>query len=226
MSSLMEAVFPILLTLLTAVGAVSSVAIYKPIVAILTGGVSILFSNILYPIFILSFIFVIISNLSSNFKLNKFNDFLSSSFKWISGFVLTIFSSFLAIQGISAGRFDSVSIKATKFAVKSYVPIIGSFISEGFEFIMLSSVLIKNAIGVGVLFLIFLTILTPIIKIILFKLGLQLVSAIIEPMGNSRLSNFTTSCSKVLVYPIVILLGVAFMFLLTVALIMCTANIF
>lgn len=226
MKALMEASFPILLTLLTAVGAASSVAIYKPIVAILTGGVTIIFSNLLYPLFILSFVFVVISNLSSTVKLNKFTDFIASLFKWVVGFILTIFSSFLVVQGISAGKFDSVSIKATKFAVKSYVPIIGSFISEGFDFILLSSVLIKNAIGVGVLFMIFITVMLPIIKIVIFKLGLQLVSAIIEPIGNSKITNFTSSCSKILVYPIVILLGVAFMFLLTVALIMTTANIF
>ena len=226
MKLLMEASFPILLTLLTAIGAVSSVAIYHPIVAILSGGVTFIFTNVLYPIFILSFIFVVISNLSSTVKLNKFNDFLSSMFKWIVGFILTIFTSFLVIQGISAGKFDSVSIKATKFAVRSYVPIIGGFISEGFDFIILSSILIKNAIGVGVLFIVFLIALAPVIKIVIFKLGLQLVSAIIEPMGNTKLTNFISSCSKILIYPVVILLGVAFMFLITVALIMTTANVF
>ncbi len=226
MTSLMEITFPILLTLLTGIGVVSSVSIYKPIVTILTSGVSFIFSTFLYPLFILAFIFTLISNLSSTVKLNKFSDFISSLFKWVIGFILTIFSSFLVIQGISAGKFDSVSIKATKFAVKSYIPIIGGFISEGFDFIILSSVLIKNAIGVGVLFLIFISILVPVIKIVVFKLGLQLVSAIIEPIGNSRITNFINGCSKILIYPIVILLGVAFMFLLTVALIMSTANIF
>ncbi len=226
MSKLMEAAFPVLLTLLTAVGAVSSVSIYKPIVAILTGGVTVIFNSFLYPLFILSFIFVVISNLSNTMKLNKFNDFIGSAFKWVVGFVLTIFSSFLMVQGISAGKFDSVSIKATKFAVKSYVPIVGGFISEGFDFIILSSVLIKNAIGVGVLFLLFSVVMVPVLKIVLFKLGLQLTSAILEPLGNSRITNFTTSCAKILVYPIAILVCVAFMFLLTVALMMTTANIF
>lgn len=226
MSNLMQASFPILLTMLTAVGALTSVSIYKPIVAILTGGVTVVFTNFLYPLFIISFVFLIISNLSTTVKLNKFNEFISSTFKYVVGLVSTLFSAFLMIQGISAGKFDSVSIKATKFAVKSYVPIIGSFISDGFDFIVLSSVLIKNAIGVGVLFLIIMAILTPILKIVLFKLSLQLTSAIIEPIGNSKITSFTSGCAKILVYPIAILAGVAFMFILTVALIMTTANIF
>ena len=57
------------------------------------------------------------------------------------------------------------------------------------------------------------------------KLGLQLVSAILEPMGDGRIGNFASGCSKILTYPIVIILSVAFMYLLSVGLIMTTANI-
>ena len=226
MTALMEASFPVLLTLLTAVGAVSSVSIYQPLVAVLINGVATIFTYFLYPLFIINFVFIIISNLSTTFKLNKFSDLINSIFKWVIGFVLTLFTAFLSIQGISAGRFDSVSIRATRFAIKSYIPILGGFISEGFDFIILSSVLIKNAVGVGVLVMLFVTVLVPVVQILVFKFGLQLVGAVLEPVGNPRVSSFCTSCAKILVYPIAIMLGVAFMFLITVALIMTTANVF
>ncbi len=225
MKNQMDAMFPILLTLLTAVGGVASVGIYKPVVAILSGSVVEIFANVVYPLFILAFIFVIISNLTPSVKLGKFNGFLSSAFKWTVGFVFTIFSAFLTIQGISAGKFDGISIKTAKFAMKSYIPIVGGYLSDGIDFILLSSVLIKNAIGVAGLILIFLTILVPVIKIVVFKLGLQLVSSVLEPVGDGRVSNMMNSVSKILIYPIVILLSVAFMYLLSVALIMCTANV-
>jgi len=122
--SQMDVIFPILLTLLTAVGGVASVGVYKPIVAILSRGVVGIVKGVLFPIFIFAFVFLIIGNLSPNMKLNKFSSFLSSCFKWIVGFVFTLFGAFLTIQGISAGKYDGVSIKATKFAIKSYIPIL------------------------------------------------------------------------------------------------------
>lgn len=225
MLSQMQIIFPIMLTLLVSVGGTVSVGIYKPIVSILTQGVSFIFSNLLFPLFIISFIFLVIGNLSNNIKLNKFNSFFSSVFKWSVGFIFTMFSAFLTIQGISAGKFDGISIKATKFAVKSYIPLIGGYISDGFDLIMGASVIIKNAVGVAGLFLIFVNILKPIILILALKLGLQLVSAILEPMGDGRIGNFASGCSKILTYPIVIILSVAFMYLLSVGLIMTTANI-
>ena len=222
----MEIIFPILLALMTAIGSFSSVSIYNPLVAVLTTIVGFVFEKLLFPIFIVIFVLSILGNLTETVKLGKMQSFLSSLFKWSVGIVFTLFTGFLSLQGITAGRYDSVSIKATKFAVKSYIPIIGSYISEGMDFLVLGSVLVKNTIGLVGVFILFLTVLSPIISILIIKLGLQLSGAILEMCGSKKLSEFTTSCSKLLVMPIVIILGVAFMYLITIALIMCTANIF
>lgn len=222
----MEIIFPILLALMTAIGSFSSVSIYNPLVAVLTTIVGFVFEKLLFPIFIVVFVLSILGNLTDTVKLGKMQSFLSSLFKWSVGIVFTLFTGFLSLQGITAGRYDSVSIKATKFAVKSYIPIIGSYISEGMDFLVLGSVLVKNTVGLVGVFILFLTVLSPIISILIIKLGLQLSGAILEMCGSKKLSEFTTSCSKLLVMPIVIILGVAFMYLITIALIMCTANIF
>ncbi len=222
----MQIIFPIMLTMLTSVGAVVSVGIYKPIVSILSQVIGFVFAKFLFPLFVLSFLFLIVGNLSKNIKLNKFNDLFASVFKWSVGFIFTMFSAFLTIQGISAGKFDGISIKATKFAVKSYIPLVGGYLSDGFDLIMCASVLIKNAVGVAGLLIMFTTIIKPIVYILTVKFGLQLVSAILEPIGDGRISNFTSSASKILIYPVVIILSVAFMYVLSAGLIMTTANVF
>lgn len=225
MNSHISIIFPIMLTLLTAVGGVASVGIYRPIIAILTSGIGTIYSKFLFPLFILSFIFLIISNLSKNVKLTKSNTFISNLFKTVIGFSVTLFTAFLTIQGISAGKYDGISIKATKFAVKSYIPIIGGFISDGFDLIMCSSVIIKNAIGVIGLLIIVGLIIQPIVQILLLRLVLQLISAILEPISDGKISDFCMGCSKILIYPLVLILAVSFMYLLSIALIMTTANI-
>lgn len=226
LSDQMQIVFPILITLLGTIGSFSSISIYNPLVAILSTAVNIVFDKVLFPIFITIMILTLLSNMSSNIKLNKLTGFLSSTFKWLVGIVFTLFASFLSIQGISAGKFDSVSIKATKFAMKSYIPIIGGYISDGMDFIVLGSILVKNTIGLVGVIIILLTVLSPILNIILLKLGMQLSSGIIEMTGNEKMSNYLSSCAKILVLPIVLILGITFMYIITITLIMCTANIF
>ena len=110
--------------------------------------------------------------------------------------------------------------------MKSYIPIIGSYISDGIDFLILGSVLVKNAIGLIGVIIIFLTIITPIINILIYKFAFQLAGSIIDLSGNSKIANFLTNCSKILVMPIVLILGASLMFVITIVLIMCTANIF
>ena len=92
--------------------------------------------------------------------------------------------------------------------------------------ILSSSVLIKNAIGATGLLLMMLTILAPIVKIVVLIFGFKLISAVLEPIADSRISSFLHSVSKALTMLVACILGVAFMYFLTVALIMCTCNVF
>lgn len=225
MKAQMDAIFPILLTLLTAIGGTASTAVYQPAMALLTGTILNLFTYILLPIFIFSVVFSVVSNLSNSVKLDKFTSFFNSTFKWLTGLIFTVFTAFLSIQGIAAGSVDGISIRTAKYAIKSYIPILGSYISDGMGIILLSSNLIKNAVGATGLFLLLATILSPLIELILFMLALKLIAGIIEPLGNKQIANFISSLSKSMVLLIVLIIGIAFIYFIMLGLIMCSANV-
>lgn len=226
MKTQMELLFPILLTLMTAIGGTVSVSVFQPAIVILSSGIMEIFNSIILPIFIIIFIFTIVQNLTSTIKFDKFISFFSSSFKWIIGCVFTIFFAFLSIQGITANSYDGISIRTAKYTVKSYIPYLGGYISDGFDLLLSSSVIIKNAVGITGIILLMMTILAPIIKILIFMFGLKLISAILEPVTDKRISDFLHNISKNLSMLIACILGVSFMYLITIGLIMCTCNIF
>ena len=219
-----DVAFPILLTILTAIGGTSSVSVYQPAVALFSGTIMQIFTLVLMPFFIFSLVFTVISNLSSSVKLEKFSSFFNSLFKWITGAVFTIFMGFLIIQGITAGSLDTVSIRTAKYAIRSYIPILGGYLSEGFNVIMASSILIKNAIGASGLLLMFSSVIVPVVEIVLLMLCLKLTAGILEPLTDSRISNFISGVAKSLIMPIVLIIGVAFMYLIFMGLIICTGN--
>ncbi len=220
----MEIVFPILLTLMSAMGGAVAVKVYQPAVAVLCSIVVHIFSNIILPIFTASSIFNIVGNISSGIKLNKFVQFFNSLSKWVIATTFTIFLAFLSLQGITASMFDGIHIRTAKFAVKSYIPILGGYLSEGFDLILSSSLMIKNAIGVGGLILLICSILLPILKIVILGFGFKLVSAIIEPICDSKISSLLNSIAKSLNMLTASILAVAFMYFLTIGLIICTSN--
>ncbi len=217
--------FPILLTLMVGIGANASAGVFQPIVAIISTYVADFFNYFIIPLFMASFVFNIITNLSDNIKLDKFNSFISSLFKWSVGLVFTLFFAIMTIQGISGGTFDSLSIRTTKYTIKSYIPIMGGYLSDGMDLILSSSILIKNAVGLVGILVIITTILSPLLEIVVFSLMLKLVSAILQPMNNNKTSNFLMSISKSITMLSSAIIAIGFMYLISIGLVMTTSNV-
>lgn len=224
LSSQMNITFPIILTLMVAVGGNVSAKIYQPAVAMLANGMVTVFQSLLIPIFIFSVAFTVISNLSPSIKLSKSVSFLNSLFKWVVGVCFTIFIGFLSVQGITASTVDGVSIKTAKYAIKNYVPILGGYLSDGFEVIRAGSMLIKNGLGLTSIIILAGIIITPLLSILVLSLGLKLVSALVQPVADSKLTNFLASSSKLLTMLSVIIIGISLMFFISVVLMISTAN--
>ena len=222
----MDAIFPILLTLLTAMGGTVSASIYQPAMAVLSNVIGSIATYVLLPLFIFIVVFTIVSNLSSTVKLEKFSSFLTSTYKWVTGVVFTIFTAFISLQGISAGSVDGISIRTAKFAIRSYIPLVGSYISDGMGIILASSNLIKNVVGVAGLFLLLASILSPLLDLIVFMLALKLIAGIVEPLGNKQIASFASSLSKCMVLLISLIIALSFVYFIMLGLVMCSANIF
>lgn len=217
--------FPILLTLMAGLGATASVGVFKPVVAIMSTYVSDFFKFVILPIFMVSFVFSIISNMSTSIKIDKINSFISSAFKWIVGLVFTLFFAIFTIQGISVSKFDSLSVRTTKYTIKSYIPIMGGYLSDGMDLILSSTLLIKNAVGLVGILMIISTMLSPLIEIVIFSLVLKLVSAVLQPMGNSKTSDFLSSTSKSVMILSTSLIAISFMYLLSFGMVMTLSNV-
>jgi stage III sporulation protein AE len=220
----MDIIFPILLTLMATIGGTVSVSVYQPAIVMLSMAVMQIFTYVIMPLFIITLVFSVVGNLSNNTKYDKFVSFFSSLYKWILGLTFTIFLGFLTIQGITAGAHDGVSVRAAKFTMSSYVPFLGGYLSQGFDLIMASSILIKNAVGVAGLYILLGVVLQPIIKIAVLILGLKLAAAITQPIADSRISNFLSSVTKAFSMLVAILVGAAFMYFITIGLIIMTGN--
>lgn len=225
LKSLMDMIFPVLLTLLTAVGGSVSVGLYQPAIALLGNIFISLITYFLMPLFIFSIVFSIVGNLSNNVKLDKFVAFLQGTFKWSIGLLFTLFLGFITIQGISASAVDGLSIRTAKYTIKSYVPIVGGYVSDGLSIIMASSMLIKNAVGTAGLLLILFSVISPIISLILFMLSLRFMAGIIEPVGDRKTANFVSDISKSMSMLIALIVAVSFMYMVMTGLIMCSCNL-
>lgn len=225
LKSLANVVFPILVTLLTVIGGGRTVGVFSPFVAILTtiilNGVEI----VIIPLFFATVALSVVGNITDSVKLDRLRGFFTSTGKWILGLVFGLFTTFLTGQAFVSSTIDGVSIKATKFALSSYVPILGGYLSEGFDFVMAGSVLIKNAVGMTSIIVLGVIILLPVVKLVIFSLALKLTSGIVESFGESSISKTIGGISSSINILIAVLLGVGFIFFFVILLVIFTVNV-
>ncbi|HPG92234.1 MAG TPA: stage III sporulation protein AE [Clostridia bacterium] len=226
MKTLINLVMPTLLAFMSAIGSKVAVAVYQPSVALLANGIIEIACNVIMPLIIISFVFSVISNLSNDVRLDKITTFFKNFAMAIFGISFTIFSAFLSVQGINANVFDSISLRAAKYATKNYIPIVGGYLAEGLDLVLASSILVKNAFGVVALLMLAAVIVFPVMELVVFNLLMQLAAGIIEPITDERIVKFLTSVSKNLMLLVVLILGVALMFFIVILLVISTANVF
>lgn len=224
MRKLMHVLFPLVLTLMTASGGAASGKLFQPLSAVLSEGVCEVLCAVVLPLFVTVTVLSVVSNLSGALSLSKMIDFCKSTALWVNGICFTVFFAFLSVQGISAASYDGITVRAAKYAIGNSIPIVGGYIREGFDLILGSCVLIKNAVGVFGLILVLCIVIIPVLRIAVFSLSLKLTAGICEPLSDSKIASFISTVANNLSLLIAVIVGIAMMFFLIVMLFIVSSN--
>ncbi len=216
--------FPLLITLLTALGGITSSAILSPATVFLTTGVSIFYKSFILPFIIVLTVFTIINHFSSSVKLNGFCALIKSVIKWGIGISFTIFLGIIAIQGLLGSTFDGLSIKTAKYTIDKFVPIIGGMFSDSVDVLISCSLLIKNAVGIAGIIIIVGVVMTPVFAILAHYFLFKLAGAVLEPVAGSNMGQFAQDAADVLLLLFAAVMAAAIMFFITTAVIIGAGN--
>ncbi len=225
MSDFMQLLFPVLLGLLTAMGSFSSVTIMQPAIGMVIGTVGSVLTNFIFPLITLSAVVTLVNQISNRIQIKKLGKLLSNLCTWTLAFIFTIFISILAIQGALTASFDGISIRTARFAVDTFVPIVGKMFSQSLDTIVGCALLVKNAVGAAGLIIIMLICLAPVVKIFCLLFLYKLTGALLEPITDKRIVDSLNGIGNVLSILLITVVGIAMMFFMTIALMIATGNI-
>lgn len=225
MVALMQILLPILLTLLVAVGGITTSSLFKPIILGAVSIISTLMKDIILPMIFYATVVGIVCKISSRIKITKISSIIRQTSTAIIGISLTIFIGIISMQGTMSANVDGVTIRTAKFAVDKFIPIVGKFLSDVMETVVGCSMILKNAVGViGMISLFFICII-PIIKIISLILIYKLAGALIEPITNSKIVDCLNEISKSLTMLLATVTSVGVMFFIAVTIIVGAGNV-
>ncbi len=221
---LMQVLLPILLTLLVAVGGITTSSLFKPVILGAVSIISTLMKDIILPLVFYATVVGIICKISSRIQVTKISSLIRQISTAIIGISLTVFIGIISIQGAMTAKVDGVTIRTAKFAVDKFVPIVGKFLSDVMETVVGCSMVLKNAVGsIGMISLFFIC-LIPIIKILSLIFIYKIAGALVEPITNSKIVDCLNEISKSLIMLLATVTSVGVMFFIAVTIIIGAGN--
>lgn len=188
--------FPILISLLTLSGSVKSASVFSSFSVFLLDTGLVLIKYVLLPLATSILILSLFGSVFSGGRFTKLVDLFKLIFKYIIIIFFSVFGLLSTVNLISSTGHDGINLKLTKYAIKNYVPVLGGYVSEGFDFLYSCSVLIKNAIGLCSIIIIVFKILTPVIFVIFVSLMFKVLSVVSGFVGAGEFSDMFDDVSK------------------------------
>ena len=223
MVGFMQAILPILLTLLTVASGVNTKIFFHPMILMSVNFIGILIKNIILPLVYFTFIVSIISNISKRIEFNKLSSLGRQVITVIISGSLTLFIGIITIYGLGS-KIDGLTIRTAKFAVDKFVPIVGGFLSDAFDAVISCSAILKNGVGFIGLFILVVMCILPVIKILVLLFTYKVIGIVIQPICSENLVEFFNQVSKSLLLVLVSLIATATMFFITITIIVEAGN--
>jgi stage III sporulation protein AE len=225
MTSFMHALLPVLLSLMTALGGMVSSAVIHPLVlGSLALGVA-LVKNVVMPLLYFAAVLSVAGRLSERFPVTRLADTLRNLSVIALGLFVTLAVGVLAVQGVAAGAVDSLTLRTAKFASTAFVPVIGKTLTDAVEAVASASFLVQSAATVlGVVVLLALA-LFPAVKIGVLALMFQVTAALVQPFGDSRVSDTLGAMATALGLAFACVVAVGMFFFLALSIVAGLGNL-
>jgi len=146
-------------------------------------------------------------------------------FKVLIAVLFGVFGFFSVVNLVSSGMNDGLSLKITKYAIKNYIPILGGYISDGFDFVKTCSILVKNAFGICGIFLLFFIIIKPLILYLVYICSFKILSVLTSFIGNNSYANGFEGISKGFSFLLAVLIGVFLIMFVFIYLIIISVSV-
>lgn len=216
---------PILFTVMAAAGGVISFTSLQPLLLGVSQIINFTVANWLLPLSMLAAAIGMVSCISEKFSISQFAEFIKTIVEWSLKFLMTIFIGAVSIQTLSSSALDSMSSKAAKFAVSSFIPIIGNILTDSIDLIAGCSKILKNSIGLAGIIVLAVIAVLPVIKLAANTLLLRLTIALIEPAADKRIIKCLNCAASSISGLMAMAITLEIMFLVSFSIVFCFTNV-
>ena len=221
----MEQLLPMLLTLLTAVGGSASSAFLHPVVVAASGSMVVLAREVILRLVMCTCAVTAVNHLSDRAHLTRLAHLLRSAVCWLLGVSFTVFLGAMSMQGVCSASIDGVAIRAAKYAVDNFVPVVGGMFSDTMDTLVGCTLIVKNALGVTAMLVLVGVLAAPLLRTLAVVGVLRLSAALLEPVADADVVRAIGDFSGTVVLFFITMLCVGTMYFLLIVQLVLVGNL-
>jgi len=145
---------------------------------------------------------------------------IKSIVSWSLGFFVTVFVGILSIQTMVAGSADTVTVRTAKFMLGSFVPVVGSALSDAYNAAQGCFKLLKTTLGAYGVVVAALTFLPVFIQTVIWYMVANLAVIAGDIVGVKSISGMLRSCAATLGILIAIIVSFALLIIVSTTVVM------
>lgn len=204
------------------IGQASAAGFYQ-LTLVIIGVAEFLFLKVVIPLIKVYIAISLVNNISREDFLSRTTDVIGNLIRFINKAILGIVTGLNIIQGLILPAVD-VAKNTTIRKFVGALPVVGDG-ADAMTGIVFGSVnLIKNTIGTFAIIIIIFICIVPFIKIQLYSVSLQIMTAIIQPVADARIISSLSSMCKGIKLLARVIVSNALLFIISIAIICMTTN--
>jgi len=220
----MNALVPLLITLMMYTGSITTSSVVEPIILFMINFIGNIIQNLIIPFVLVLTSLVIISKISDKVHIDKLSKFFKSGIVWFLGIVLTVFVGVVSLEGTLSSSVDGITAKTTKAVVSSAIPVVGKILGDAVDTVLGCGIVLKNAVGlVGVVIVIGICIM-PILKLFVLSVSYKLLSTVVQPIADEKIIDLLEQIGDIFKIFLGILCAISFMLIIGTTLVLKISN--
>ena len=219
-SDFMLAFVPVMVMIMSSTGHAVSGASYYAMMIGAGEGVGQLSSKVIVP-FLNMFLGVsVTAGVCPESKLSGITAVISKAVKWILGFAMTVFTAVLSCKQLITASVDDVSTRAVRFTLNSFIPIVGSALSDAYKTVQGSVNLLKSGLGIFVIVSVAFVFLPIILKSLLWIFTLSAGKLLADVLGITQVRDLLEGVGTVMSTLLAIVLCIMSVYIISTALVL------
>lgn len=182
-------------------------------------------ANILEPLLNTFLGMSVVGGVSQKVKLGGFCELVNKLIKWVLTFVMSIFTTILTLQSVISSSADSTGARATRFAINSFVPLVGGALSEAYQTVRSCMGMLKSGVGVFSILATAVIYLPAIISCVLWLISMNIATALAEVFDMKHIITLLKSVSVVINTLVAILLCCMIIFIISSAIMLMVGGV-